>query len=419
MTCIRKILRHILASVLVLGAVGVFTGDSAPVSAGEPAQDDKPLRLFTAPDPHYIAPGLTDHGAYFTSLTEQADGKYMLRCEDLTDAFVRDVIAARPDALLLPGDLSFNGARESHLAFADKLRAIRAAGIPVYVIPGNHDLLSGMAASFQGESFTRVESVSPGEFAEIYADFGYEDALSRDSTSLSYTADLSPAFRLLAVDVNTPEAPGALTDSTFQWVKKQLSQARRDGKQVIAMSHQTLLEHSFLSYGFVIRGADRLLKLYEKNAVLCNLSGHMHVQHIRCSENGLPDFAGSALITWPHQVGVLLLDDRSVEYSTQTIRTDFDEASRLFLWNTSRRQGLAELEAAGIGESTQDPADRDSLAEYLADCNVSYVAGRASDADWEDPRYALWQSVPSLFAYYLQTIRLDSLQSHTHFAFRF
>ena len=90
---------------------------SARGESGEPG-----FRVAVASDLHYIAPALTDHGPFFTALTENSDGKLMRYMEELTDAFLSEVEAERPDALLLTGDLSFNGARESHLAFADKLR---------------------------------------------------------------------------------------------------------------------------------------------------------------------------------------------------------------------------------------------------------------------------------------------------------
>ena len=98
--------------------------------------------LFTATDLHYIAPTLTDNGALFTDLIEQGDGKVMAYSDALIEAFVAQVIAEKPDALILSGDLTFNGARESHEALSLRLARVRDAGIPVFVLPGNHDLNS-------------------------------------------------------------------------------------------------------------------------------------------------------------------------------------------------------------------------------------------------------------------------------------
>ena len=92
--------------------------------------------LIVANDLHYIAPSLTDHGEYFENMIHHSDGKVMEYIEELTDAFLAEGIEASPDALILSGDLSFNGARASHEALAEKLRAVTGAGIPVLVIPG-------------------------------------------------------------------------------------------------------------------------------------------------------------------------------------------------------------------------------------------------------------------------------------------
>lgn len=56
-------------------------------------------------------------------------------------------------------------------------------GIQVVVIPGNHDINNRNAASFDGRSRQMAEAVSANEFAEIYNDFGYDEALSRDPAS--------------------------------------------------------------------------------------------------------------------------------------------------------------------------------------------------------------------------------------------
>ena len=96
--------------------------------------------LAVAADLHYISPALTDGGAAFSALVDEGDGKLMHEIEALSEAFLDEVIALRPEALLLLGDLTFNGALESHRALAEKLRRVEEAGVPVLVTTGNHDL---------------------------------------------------------------------------------------------------------------------------------------------------------------------------------------------------------------------------------------------------------------------------------------
>ena len=283
--------RNFFSSIMTVHIMLLAASFLFPGQRQAQAQDRSfvPLTLAAATDLHYIAPELTDGGECFTRLVENADGKAMAYCEEITDAFVSQVTGEKPDALILTGDLTFNGAKASHEALAAKLSSIENAGIPVLVIPGNHDLNSTMAASFQGRSYTLVDSVDAGQFAEIYGDFGYREALARDKASLSYVYELSPGLRILMLDVNTKEAPGTLTDDTFRWVREQLKAARQAGDLVLAASHQTLLTHNRLfSDGYVIGNGSRLLELYEEYGVLCNLSGHIHIQHHILSPVGIP-----------------------------------------------------------------------------------------------------------------------------------
>ncbi|MBR1457518.1 MAG: metallophosphoesterase, partial [Oscillospiraceae bacterium] len=191
-------------------------------------------------DLHYIAPALTDHGAYFTELVDGADGKLTRWSEELTDAFLAEVIARRPEALLLTGDLTFNGAVMSHEALAEKLRAVEAAGVPVLVQTGNHDVYDPDAARFSGDGFTRVPSASSAAFREIYAAFGYDEALAVDEDSLSYLYPLNADTLVLMLDANTAHDPCGLSDKTLGWVEKQLRAASREGRYVLAAGHQNL-----------------------------------------------------------------------------------------------------------------------------------------------------------------------------------
>ena len=216
-----------------------------------------------------------------------ADGKVMPRIDGLVRAFARQICREKPAALILSGDLSFNGARESHEALAGILSEIEAGGVPVYVMPGNHDLDSGMAARFSGEGVELVEGVTAGEFAGIYADFGFSEALSRDPSSLSYTARLAPGLILLMLDVNGGASPGWASDSTLAWCEGQLAAARERGERVLAVSHQNLYSHSpLLVNGYMISNAAQVEALYEEYGVtrdlVCTFTYSIYAPTARC-----------------------------------------------------------------------------------------------------------------------------------------
>ena len=182
--------------------------------------------LIQASDLHYISETLTDHGRSFTDLLAQGDGKLTLYCEELTEAFLSEVIYRKPDALILSGDLTFNGAIQSHKALAEKLKQVEAAGIKVLVLSGNHDVDNQNAASFSKDSYTFVPHAESKDFREIYADFGFDEAIAQDSASLSYMYQLNDNTRILMLDTNSKEMPCKITDKTLLWLETQLKDAK-------------------------------------------------------------------------------------------------------------------------------------------------------------------------------------------------
>lgn len=379
-----------------------------PLAASAEAEDT--LTLFVATDLHYLAPELTDHGPYFEKIISRGDGKVMAYSEELVEAFVAQVIDRHPDALILSGDLTFEGERASHEALADKLSRITAAGIPVMVLPGNHDLNNPSAARYSGEGYERVDSVTSLEFLDIYRPFGYADAFARDRASLSYMASLSPTLRLLMVDVND-SLEGEVDLQTLKWAETQLAQARQDGCRVIAVSHQNLLLHSSLfAYGFTIDNAFALQELYADAPVLCSLSGHIHMQHISESEAGLRDIATSSLAVSPNQYGVLTLTESELSYRTETVDVsawaaergltdpnlaDFATYSEAFFKQNARRQALARV--------TEDDQP-EQLADFFADINAAYFAGRMDAFVPDEQLLARWRQETAFLAQYIDSI---------------
>lgn len=381
---------------------------------------DESVEIIVATDLHYLAPELTDHGPFFRRLIENGDGKVMAASEELIEAFVSQVIDRRPDALILSGDLTFNGERASHEALAQKLRRVKQAGIKVLVIPGNHDLNNGSAARFAGEGYERVGNVTPEAFARIYQSFGLDGSLSRDEASLSYAAQVGDRLRVLMVDVNASDTPNGVAEETAAWVAGQLAEAKRAGCRVIAVSHQNLLDHSSLiSAGFTISNAGVLRELYAKAPVLCNLSGHIHMQHMQASEAGLWDIATGSLAVFPNAYGVLTVTRGALTYRTEAVDVsswaaaqgltdpkwlDFAGYSEAFFKDTARRQALAVL--------AQDERP-EQLADFFADINAAYFAGRMDAFAPDESLLARWRRQSAFLASYIESIAQETPRDHT------
>ncbi|MGN0779928.1 MAG: metallophosphoesterase [Aristaeellaceae bacterium] len=376
------------------------------------------VQLMVATDLHYLAPELTDHGPYFHQKTDNSDGKVMLYIEELLEAFVWQVTQRKPDALILSGDLTFNGEKLSHEALAEKLTRIEQAGIPVLVIPGNHDLNNGSAIRYAGEGYERVDSVTMEDFRAIYHPFGYEEAMAQDADSLSYVVQMGEGMRLLMVDANSSYPRGEVKAGTLVWVEEQLAQAKQDGQRVIAVSHQNLHPHNDMNAGgYILDNAYALVKLYHDAPVLCNLSGHIHVQHMRRDRASLWDIATSSLAVAPNQYGVLTLTADELTYRTEPLDvsawavqqglTDpnlltFAAYAEDYFKTNARRQ------ARGAVVDDEQPEE---LVESFAAINAAYFAGQMDQCPVPEDIVARWQQQPAMTRDYINSMLEDMARS--------
>lgn len=412
----KRSLCLLLLFLLVLGGTARTRAEAAE---GE-------LEIVVAADLHYISPRICDFGTYFTRMMDAADSKLTHYCEELTDAFLDEVIARRPDVLLLTGDLSFNGARESHADLADKLRRVETAGVPVLVLTGNHDVYNRSAARFEGESFTRLTPCTTDDFRAIYTDFGPDEALSVDGDSLSYLYPLTNDTWVLMMDFNTAHNFCGVSEETLRWTEEQLALAQREGKRVLAAGHQNLFSHSAFIGGYVIDRAAELAQLLRDYEVPLFLSGHLHIQHWK-TENGLTEIATSALSVYPCQYGVLRVGRGSMQYATRpvdvaswaaaqgltnSVLQDFSAYAAQVMDVHTGHETEGELKALGFSES-----ERTDMIAYACKLNRAYFSGDLRDAASWDPDgriAALWASSGTLRDYYMRTVIPDFGHDYTH-----
>jgi len=405
----------LLTAVLALSGLGIYCLAAAP--GEEAAVQEKTIVI--ASDVHYIAPELTDHGEYFENMINNADGKVTEYVDELTDAFLAQVLEMRPDALILAGDLTLNGARISHERLAEKLAAVRGAGIPVLVTTGNHDIECRDAARFHGGGFTRIDSVTAAEFAEIYAGCGFDGALSRDAASLSYVYGLDPSLRLLVLDLNTVEAPQAVKEETLVWIEEQLADAAAAGARVIAVTHQNVFKHNSAIYeGYLIKNSEALLALYKRYGVIVNLTGHLHCQHIAHDEDGFYEIATGALSASPDLFGVITLTEDTLDYRAQSADVS----------GWARAQGLTDPDLldfaayshgffTGSGRS-QSPGGDDAMNAFFAKLNTAYFSGRMDLVSADDPGFDRWGG-EGFYAVYINSLRADIGLNSTKLTLRY
>ena len=264
---------------------------------------DGELRIAVASDLH-LDPDNTDRSGDVTAVSYNPE---------LVDALLWDMRQKGAEIVLLTGDLVNGGKSHRHEALAEKLYAAEADGLRIYVLPGNHDLAP----------------IGQKDFASYYADFGYNEAFSRDRTSLSYSILLDDLMLLMldtggyrAGAIDLPNAPkrenneAFLSEFTLRWIEEQLKEAQIRRIHVLCAGHYNLLtEYSRIpESGYYLENGDRLAKLLRQYHVPLYLSGHMHVQAVY-QENGLTELLTEYLLSYPTGYSILDLMEHTLRFT--------------------------------------------------------------------------------------------------------
>ena len=224
--------------------------------------------------------------------------------------------------VLIAGDLTDNGKGDytEHVAVAEKLKEFESkSGKSVYVIPGNHDVCNP----------SKDDDTDLARFMEIYADFGYDKALTIDLPYASYTADFGEKYRLIALDSNDPSksTEDGMNDHKVQWVIDQAELAYEEGRYPILMMHHNLLDHMpvqrLLSHDFIIRNHTITAERWANAGIKLVFSGHEHCSdattYTSTSGNTISDFATTSLTMYPLQYRYLEMHEEAIIYESRTV----------------------------------------------------------------------------------------------------
>jgi 3',5'-cyclic AMP phosphodiesterase CpdA len=203
------------------------------------------------------------------------------------------------DFLLLPGDLTQHGEPDNHSWLAHRLAQLP---YPVYVVPGNHDVV---------EQFATSHSIGLAEFPGYYEKFGYSQ-----SDQLYYSHEVLPGLRLIGLNSNAFDADGKQIDMGYLdqaqlvWLEAELVRAIAAGEMVWVMVHHNVLEHlphqsrHPMGRRYMLGNAPELLTLLRAARVPLIFTGHLHVQDIAYSD-GLYEITTGSLVSYPHPYRVL------------------------------------------------------------------------------------------------------------------
>jgi len=316
-----------------LGTYGVDTNNNtvwavvdydaafAPATvARRSAQSLASLRIVTMSDIHVFATNLlVSNGSAFQTYLAQ-DRKLLAESAAIFTAAVDDVIAQQPDIVLVTGDLTKDGEYESHLVVSNQLARLAAAGAKVYVIPGNHDINNANAMVFDGANAYPATNITPQQFQAIYAPFGYNQALARDTNSVAYVVEPVSGLRILAMDpcqysTEPDHTAGSFPPARLGWITNQLKQAQADGKVVLGMMHHNALEHfpgqATLFPEYVVSNHAAVAALFSSLGLKTVFTGHFHAEDVAGATfngNNFYDIETGSTVTYPCPYRVMELE---------------------------------------------------------------------------------------------------------------
>jgi 3',5'-cyclic AMP phosphodiesterase CpdA len=354
------------------------------------------VRFAVVSDLHYFDPSLGTTGPDLRAYIAE-DRKMLVESPEILAEAIGIVRGSGVRFLLVTGDLTKDGERVDHEEVAGSLGALAAAGIAVYVIPGNHDIDNPDAVRFTEDGAEPVERVTPQQFAAIYRDCGYGQAIARDPGSLSYVAEPVAGLWLLGIDAcrygdersgGSARTGGRLGPGSLRWIQERLAEAARRGARVIAFMHHGVVEHfrgqEQYAARYLVDDHREVARMLAAWGVQVVFTGHFHAQDV--TRASFPD--GSRL--YDVETGSLVTTPMPIRFA------ETDASGRMTI-TTARVDGIPSFRAAGIdlqayaariareaavavAASTMEgygvpKGDADRLAPQIADAFVAHLQG--------------------------------------------
>ena len=265
-----------------------------------------PFKFYLLTDTHYFEPSLGAEGKAFESYMKREQFFLKESSQIVKATFEKIAEDNETDIVLIAGDLSKNGEKESHLSFIKELYKLHKNGKKIYVITAGHDY-NEFSYCYKNDERYEVEGTSFDELYEMYYDFGLSEALSVHKRTHSYIAEIAPKVRLLALNCDSSDdEKGGFADDMLSWIKEQTDKANEDGAFVFAICHYPIIPGVpvFDLVGDTkVKEWRRVASFLADEGVEIAFTGHMHIQSVNefTSEKGnrFIDVCTAALVGSP------------------------------------------------------------------------------------------------------------------------
>lgn len=340
--------------------------------------EDNDTSIYIASDTHYLASSYLDSNRDYDGELFVTDGRTMNYNNILFNKLIDEVSLSSPDYFIITGDITYNGAYNSHLEVANKLDNLLSKGIQPLVIPGNHDTFSLSPRDYSNTEYNIVKSTTSDEFKQIYQKFGYSNGFSYDKDTLSYTYITKNNEMLLMLDstysrYNYEDSYSYISGgiTCIDWLINNLEYAKENNLKVISFMHHSLITHNKLFERlYTITNSEQILDLYKKYNVEINFSGHLHIQDI-IENNGIYDICSNSLLDYGNRYGIFKIGKNGMQYDSKYIDFILDNKPyHNYSFNLFKKMYMLKSRF-----ETDNEQDNETLKEFLGRLNAYYFDG--------------------------------------------
>lgn len=295
------------------------------------------LKFYQITDLHHYALELGTEGKAFEKIS-LSDQKCLKETGAIIDAYFDKIIEDKEtNIVLITGDVTCNGAMESHNDLLPKLYRLREAGKKVYLTTGTHDYFmengngTGKAEKCVGDEILTATRTSRHDLLEIYKDFGITEALSIHKESHCYCVKLQEGYRLLCLNDDGDEFFCGYYDDTLEWIKEQIDDAHKNGDYIFAVTHHPVLPpfplYPVFSKRDMLGDYEKTSEFLADNGVKFIFTGHTHMMNIgkmtTAKGNDFYDINTASAVGYPSAMRKVKMTEKEVFVDSVQI-DDFD-----------------------------------------------------------------------------------------------
>ncbi|MGN0448712.1 MAG: metallophosphoesterase [Acutalibacteraceae bacterium] len=346
MKSLKKVLAVLMSIVMVFSMTSVmgFAEDNLGTQKSQ-------IKFAVLSDPHYYPDALTGDDCQ-AWLDYCAEGTKLYRqSKAIIETAIETMLIRNPDLkyILVPGDLTKDSEYLAHRELAEIfLKFEEQYGLDFLVTPGNHDINSTNATTFENGKREQGRAITYQEFREVYKDLGYDLAIAEYAQTgddiqgqLSYIADLGEDYRLIVLDSNKysfgePEkgkTDGTVTDELLKWACDAADEAVAQGKVPMVMVHHGMAAHMetepSITFAFPLDNYMYVSETLADHGVHYAFTGHLHTDDTASviNDNGevLYDIETASVTGYPNTYREITLTNYTSGESKIDIQSiDFD-----------------------------------------------------------------------------------------------